>query len=59
MKRKRARLMKKSLEDLSENITNGNQQPDLDKLQRDLPSGWQVQLIICILMVDLYNIIII
>lgn len=42
VKRKRARLMKKSVEDLSENITNGNQQPDLDKLQRDLPSGWQV-----------------
>lgn len=42
VKRKRARLIKKSVEDLSENITNGNQQPDLDKLQRDLPSGWQV-----------------
>ncbi|KAL8131791.1 hypothetical protein AgCh_007643 [Apium graveolens] len=53
VKRKRARLLKKSVEDLSENITNGNQQPDLDKLQRDLPSGWQVQkLIIGILMVD-------
>lgn len=42
VKRKRARLMKKSVEDLAENITNGNQQPDLDKLQKDLPSGWQV-----------------
>ncbi|KAK1360675.1 hypothetical protein POM88_045149 [Heracleum sosnowskyi] len=41
VKRKRARLLKKSVEDLSENITNGNQQPDLDKIQRDLPSGWQ------------------
>lgn len=56
VKRKRARLMKKSVEDLSENVTNGNQQPDLDKLQRDLPSGWQVltstlQLIVCIWMV--------
>ncbi|XP_017247647.1 uncharacterized protein LOC108218963 isoform X1 [Daucus carota subsp. sativus] len=42
VKRKRARLMKKSVEDLSESVTNGNQQPDLDRLRKDLPSGWQV-----------------
>lgn len=42
MKRKRARLLSKSIQASLEGITDGNKQPDMDELSRDLPSGWQV-----------------
>lgn len=44
MKRRRAQLAKASAKTKAH--TDGNQQPDLIELSRDLPSGWQVYLII-------------
>ncbi|XWS51699.1 hypothetical protein CRYUN_Cryun11dG0006000 [Craigia yunnanensis] len=41
VKRRRAQKGKESTETPSEVLPDGNQQPDLDELSRDLPSGWQ------------------
>ncbi|XVE50898.1 hypothetical protein DITRI_Ditri01bG0200100 [Diplodiscus trichospermus] len=41
VKRRRAQKAKESAETPSEVLPDGNQQPDLDELSRDLPSGWQ------------------
>ena len=42
VKRRRAQKGKESTETPSEVLPDRNQQPDLDELSRDLPSGWQV-----------------
>ena len=44
VKRRRAQLAKASAKTKAH--TDGYQQPDLIELSRDLPSGWQVYLII-------------
>lgn len=41
VKRKRARLLSKSIKASLDGITDGNQQPDMDERSIDLPSGWQ------------------
>lgn len=41
VKRKRAKLNREAVKNSSESPTNGNQQPDLNEVSRDLPSGWQ------------------
>jgi hypothetical protein len=46
VKRRRAQLAKEAKKTKPEAHTDGNQQPDLIELSRDLPSGWQVHLII-------------
>lgn len=43
VKRRRAQQKaKEAAETPSEVVPDGNEQPDLDELSRDLPSGWQV-----------------
>ncbi|XWS09616.1 hypothetical protein CRYUN_Cryun39dG0004900 [Craigia yunnanensis] len=42
VKRRRVQKAKESTETPSKVLPDGNQQPDLDELSRDLPSGWQV-----------------
>ncbi|XP_052207450.1 uncharacterized protein LOC127811536 [Diospyros lotus] len=41
VKRKRAQLNNEAAHTQSGAVTDGNQQPDLTELARDLPSGWQ------------------
>ncbi|OMP06944.1 hypothetical protein COLO4_07741 [Corchorus olitorius] len=41
VKRRRAQKAKEASENPSEVLPDGNEQPDLDELSRDLPSGWQ------------------
>jgi uncharacterized protein involved in exopolysaccharide biosynthesis len=41
VKRRRAQLAKEAKKTKPEAHTDGNQQPDLIELSRDLPSGWQ------------------
>ncbi|KAK3008705.1 hypothetical protein RJ639_015254 [Escallonia herrerae] len=41
VKRRRAKLTSEAAQNPSEGLSDGNQQPDLDELSRDLPSGWQ------------------
>ncbi|XAR56818.1 hypothetical protein NMG60_11037437 [Bertholletia excelsa] len=41
VKRKRAQLKSEAVETPLNDATDGNQMPDLTKLSRDLPSGWQ------------------
>ncbi|KAK9941155.1 hypothetical protein M0R45_017777 [Rubus argutus] len=42
VKRKKAQLAREAAQTAPEAPSNGNQQPDLTELSRDLPSGWQV-----------------
>ncbi|XP_059666739.1 uncharacterized protein LOC132312397 isoform X2 [Cornus florida] len=41
VKRRRAQSASKAVQAPSEDVTDGNKQPDLNELSRDLPSGWQ------------------
>lgn len=42
VKRRKAQLAREAAQTAPEAPSNGNQQPDLTELSRDLPSGWQV-----------------
>uniref|UniRef100_A0A5B6YZF6 WW domain-containing protein n=2 Tax=Davidia involucrata TaxID=16924 RepID=A0A5B6YZF6_DAVIN len=41
VKRRRAQAASEAVQTPSDGLTDGSQQPDLNKLSRDLPSGWQ------------------
>ncbi|KAG5550952.1 hypothetical protein RHGRI_009391 [Rhododendron griersonianum] len=41
VKRKRAQLKREAVQNSSGSPTDGNQQPNLNEVSRDLPSGWQ------------------
>lgn len=46
MKRRKAQLSREAAQTAPEAPSNGNQQPDLTELSRDLPSGWQVCIVV-------------
>lgn len=56
MKRKRAQLKREAVQNSSGSPTDGNQQPNLNEVSRDLPSGWQVSNLLQYKKVSLFNI---